>query len=186
MSKYESEQPLASYLFGSHPRTPVSHVRIDDEIFEHTMKEFPELSTDSYGKLRKIDEEWTKSADGEKRWRKRESFAISVSADIKPLSRYEGKVTDHNFGSIVRMNSEEECPESNTIFGAFRNPVPGSATKPPGSDARAIAGFRGDCWVRNRHRFSNISNVPGSLATAWSQTIKLTKSQRRRQRRRKS
>ena len=35
-----------------------SRVRIDDEIFEHTMKEFPELSADSHEKLRKIDGEW--------------------------------------------------------------------------------------------------------------------------------
>jgi len=99
---------------------------------------------------------------------KRESLAISVSVDIKPsLSRYEGKVIDHNFGSLIRMNSEEEYSESNTIFGAFPNPAPGSVTKPPGSDARAISGFRGDCCVRNRHRFPNTDNVPRSLATAW-------------------
>jgi len=55
LRKYESEQPLASYRFRSHPRT--LRVRIDDEVFEHTMKEFPELSTDSHEKLRKIDEE---------------------------------------------------------------------------------------------------------------------------------
>jgi len=77
--------------------------KIDDEIFEHTMKEFPELSADSHERLRKIDEEWMKSADGKKRWR-------------KFIQAYEGKVTDHNFGSLIRMNSEEEYSESNTIF----------------------------------------------------------------------
>jgi len=34
------------------------------------MKEFPELAVDSYEKLRKLDEDWMKSADGKKRWRK--------------------------------------------------------------------------------------------------------------------
>ena len=34
------------------------------------MKDFPELAADSYEKLRKLDEDWMKSADGKKRWRK--------------------------------------------------------------------------------------------------------------------
>jgi len=99
---------------------------------------------------------------------KRELLVISVSVDIKPSSsRYEGKVIDHNFGSPIRMNSEEEYSESNTIFGAFRHPVSGSVIKLLGSDARAISGFRGDCCVRNHHRFPNTNNVPRSLATVW-------------------
>lgn len=77
--------------------------KIDDEIFEHTMKEFPELEKDSHEKLRKLDEEWMKSAEGKRKWR---NF----------INAYDGKVTDHNFGSLIRMNSEEEYSESNTIF----------------------------------------------------------------------
>ena len=73
---------------------------------------------------------------------KRESLSTSAPADIKPpLSRYEDKVIDHNFGSLIRMNSEEEYSESNTIFGAFRHPVPRSVTKFLGSDACTISGF---------------------------------------------
>ena len=34
------------------------------------MREFPELATESHEKLRKIDEDWMKTADGKKRWRK--------------------------------------------------------------------------------------------------------------------
>ena len=43
----------------------------------------------------------------------------------------EDKVIDHNFGSLIRMNSEEEYSESNndTILCAFRHPVSGSVTK---------------------------------------------------------
>jgi len=97
-----------------------------------------------------------------------ESLAISVPADIKPpLSRYEDKVIDHNFGSLIRMNSEEEYSESNTIFGAFRHPVPRSVTKLLGSDARAISGFRGDHYGRNHRWFLNTDNMPRSLATVW-------------------
>jgi len=99
---------------------------------------------------------------------KRESLAIPVSVDIKPsLSRYEDKVIDHNFGSLIRMNSEEEYSESNTIFGAFRRPVPRYVTKLLGSDARAISGFRGDHCTRNHRRFLNTNNMPRSLATVW-------------------
>ena len=77
----------------------------------------------------------------------------------------EDKVIDHNFGSLIRMNSEEEYSESNTIFSVFRHPVPRSVIKLLGSDARAIPGFRGDCCVRNHHRFPNANNVPRSLVT---------------------
>lgn len=34
------------------------------------MKDFPELATEPHEKLRKLDEDWMKSADGKKRWRK--------------------------------------------------------------------------------------------------------------------
>ena len=43
--------------------------RLDDEIFEHTMKEFPELAENDYAKVTKLDEEWMKSESGKKRWR---------------------------------------------------------------------------------------------------------------------
>lgn len=60
------------------------------------------------------------------------------------LSRYEGKVADHNFGALIRMNSEEEYSESNTIFGAFSLLASSLVTKPAGSDANAIFRFRGN------------------------------------------
>jgi len=46
------------------------------------------------------------------------------------------------------VNPEEEYPESNsdTIFCALRHPVSRSVTK-LSSDARAISGFQGGCWV---------------------------------------
>jgi len=69
------------------------------------------------------------------------SCRLTSGLAIPPLSRYENKVIDHNFGSLIRMNSKEEHSESNTIFGAFCNPVSGSVTKPLGSDARAILVF---------------------------------------------
>ncbi|KAF9781250.1 DUF757-domain-containing protein [Thelephora terrestris] len=77
--------------------------KIDDEIYEHTMKEFPEFAKEPHEKLRKLDEEWMKSVEGKKRWR-------------KFIEAYNGRVTDHNFGSLIRMDADEEYSESNTIF----------------------------------------------------------------------
>ncbi|RDX55360.1 DUF757-domain-containing protein [Polyporus arcularius HHB13444] len=76
---------------------------IDDEIFEHTMKEFPELSENNYEKLIKIDEDWMKSEEGKKRWR---NF----------MMQYEKKIKDYNFGSLIRTDAREEYSETNTIF----------------------------------------------------------------------
>lgn len=77
--------------------------KLDDEIYEHTMREFPEFSEPPHDKLVKLDEEWMKSADGKKRWRE---FA----------EQYKEKVKDYNFGSLIRTDSREEYGEMNTIF----------------------------------------------------------------------
>ena len=63
------------------------------------------------------------------------------------LSSYNGKVTDYNFGSLIRMNADEEYSESNTIFGAFCLPARESVTELLFSDASAILGFRGELCV---------------------------------------
>ncbi|KAF5350636.1 hypothetical protein D9756_008597 [Leucocoprinus leucothites] len=80
--------------------------RLDDEIFEHTMKAFPEFAEEPHEKLIKLDEEWMKSDDGKKRWR-------------EFIEEYKEKVKDHNFGSLIRTDAKEEYGETNTIFGAF-------------------------------------------------------------------
>ena len=43
--------------------------RIDDEIFEDAMKEFPELAENGHAKVTQLDEDWMKSDEGKKRWR---------------------------------------------------------------------------------------------------------------------
>ncbi|RXW22775.1 hypothetical protein EST38_g3079 [Candolleomyces aberdarensis] len=43
--------------------------KIDDEIYEDTIKTFPEFAEPPHTKLVKLDEEWMKSDDGKKRWR---------------------------------------------------------------------------------------------------------------------
>lgn len=39
------------------------------------------------------------------------------------MVRYEKKVKDHNFGSLIRMNCEDEYSETNTIFGEHICPL---------------------------------------------------------------
>ncbi|KAI0634155.1 DUF757-domain-containing protein [Trametes polyzona] len=77
--------------------------KIDDEIFEHAMKAFPELAEDNYAKLTVIDEDWMKSDDGKKRWR-------------EFIQQYEKKIKDYNFGSLIRTDARQEYSETNTIF----------------------------------------------------------------------
>ncbi|KAK0484484.1 DUF757-domain-containing protein [Armillaria novae-zelandiae] len=77
--------------------------KLDDEIFEHTLKAFPEMTSEPYDKLIKLDEDWMKSKEGKERWR---AF----------IQTYEKKVQDHNFGSLIRTDAREEYGEKNTIF----------------------------------------------------------------------
>lgn len=77
--------------------------KLDDEIYEHVMSAFPELSGNDHEKLVKLDEDWLKSEDGKKRWR---AF----------VNAYEKKVKDFNFGSLIRTDAGLEYSETNTIF----------------------------------------------------------------------
>ncbi|KIM41229.1 hypothetical protein M413DRAFT_445269 [Hebeloma cylindrosporum] len=77
--------------------------KYDDEIFEHMMKTFPELSEAPYDKLVQLDEDWMKSAEGKTKWR---NF----------IESYKDKVKDYNFGSLIRTDARDEYGEKNTIF----------------------------------------------------------------------
>lgn len=85
------------------PPKALKLTKYDDEIFDHAMKEFPELAEPPHEKLTKLDEEWMKSADGKKRWR-----------DF--IEQYANKIQDYNFGSLIRTDAREEYGETNTIF----------------------------------------------------------------------
>ncbi|KAH9955413.1 polysaccharide biosynthesis-domain-containing protein [Russula dissimulans] len=76
--------------------------RYDDEIFEHTLRDFPEFAAPHSG-LNLLDESWMKSDKGKERWR----------AFIK---EYENKIADFNFGSLIRTDATKEYDETNTIF----------------------------------------------------------------------
>ncbi|KAH9972627.1 polysaccharide biosynthesis-domain-containing protein [Lactifluus volemus] len=85
------------------PPRQLKLTRFDDEIFEHTMREFPEFADAPHSGLVKLDEDWIKSKEGKERWR---TF----------INAYEKKITDYNFGSLIRTDAMREYSESNTIF----------------------------------------------------------------------
>ncbi|KAJ7130373.1 DUF757-domain-containing protein [Mycena epipterygia] len=85
------------------PPTELKLTKIDDEIYEHTMATFPELAEDAHAKLIKLDEEAMKSPAGKERWR------VFIES-------YKKKITDYNFGSLIRTDARQEYGESNTIF----------------------------------------------------------------------
>lgn len=73
--------------------------KIDDEIFEHLKKDFPEFDPTVT-----INEDEMKSKAGKERWR-------------KFLMTYEKKVGDYNFGTMLRSSPKTEYTEEGTIFG---------------------------------------------------------------------
>jgi len=78
---------------------------IDDEIYADLLETFPEFQQGvEAGKC--IDENVMKSKLGKDKWNK---FA----------SRYEKRVNDFNFGSLLRIRSDEGLTHDNTIF-SFR------------------------------------------------------------------
>ncbi|KAK3689574.1 polysaccharide biosynthesis-domain-containing protein [Podospora appendiculata] len=72
--------------------------KIDEEIYEHLKKEFPEFDPAAT-----IDENEMKSKTGKERWR---NFMMA----------YEKRVDDYNFGTVVRVNPTFEYGEDTTIF----------------------------------------------------------------------
>ena len=73
--------------------------KIDDEIYEHFKKEFPEFNPQVT-----INEDEMKSKEGKEKWR---NFMMA----------YEKKVDDYNFGTMLRSNPKFEYGEKETIFG---------------------------------------------------------------------
>ncbi|TFB02547.1 hypothetical protein CCMA1212_005247 [Trichoderma ghanense] len=72
--------------------------KIDDEIYEHLKEAFPEFDPAAT-----IDEDQMKSKTGKERWR-------------EFMMKYEKKVDDYNFGTMVRNNAKAEYEQDTTIF----------------------------------------------------------------------
>lgn len=73
--------------------------KIDDEIYDHLCKDFPEFDP-----AETIDESKLKSPAGKKQWR---DFMMA----------YENKVDDYSFGTMLRTSPKEEYTQHGTIFG---------------------------------------------------------------------
>ncbi|KAF7366795.1 Duf757 domain-containing protein [Mycena sanguinolenta] len=130
------------------PPRELKLTKLDDEIYEHTLKTFPELAENDHAKLIKLDEDSMKSPEGKERWR---AFIESLPSLLSPLRvlhnpspplhrplpplppspllayasvtihfappfRYKKKITDYNFGSLIRTDARQEYGENNTIF----------------------------------------------------------------------
>ncbi|KAJ7355239.1 hypothetical protein DFH08DRAFT_689931 [Mycena albidolilacea] len=80
---------------------------IDNEIYDDTLKTFPELAENDHAKLVKLDEERMKNPEAKERWR------VFIKS-------YKKKVKDYNFGSLMRTDARQEYGDNNTIFGALR------------------------------------------------------------------
>ncbi|EOO02344.1 putative duf757 domain-containing protein [Phaeoacremonium minimum UCRPA7] len=72
--------------------------KLDDEIYEHLMRDFPEFDP-----AETIDEDKMKSKEGKKRWRE---FMMA----------YEKRVDDYNFGTMLRSSPKEMYDQHTTIF----------------------------------------------------------------------
>ncbi|ODO07934.1 hypothetical protein I350_03516 [Cryptococcus amylolentus CBS 6273] len=83
------------------PPKLIKFTPIDDEIYENLLEVFPEFKFEE--NLRTLNEDEMKSRQGKERWR---NF-------IMP---YEKKVTDYNFGTLVRARSDELYTETNSIL----------------------------------------------------------------------
>ncbi|WEW59513.1 hypothetical protein PRK78_004987 [Emydomyces testavorans] len=82
-------------------KTPGSKLRLtklDDEIYEHFKREFPDFDVKGT-----IDEEQMKSKEGKEKWR---NF----------MMEYEKKISDYNFGTLLRKNAKWEYGEKETMF----------------------------------------------------------------------
>ncbi|KAK9366650.1 putative polysaccharide biosynthesis protein [Lipomyces kononenkoae] len=75
--------------------------RLDDEIYEHFTRDFPEYASPEA--VDKISENDMKSSRGKERWR---NF----------MNTYEKTVNDFNFGTLLRTGSKDEYEEKTTIF----------------------------------------------------------------------
>ncbi|CCA69639.1 hypothetical protein PIIN_03578 [Serendipita indica DSM 11827] len=97
----EHAQTYWNLLEAIPPRT-LRLTRLDDEIYEHFVTEFPEL-VENPERIKALDEDIMKDANGKERWR-------------KFIAAYEKRVDDYNFGSLIRTDAAGEYSQVNSIF----------------------------------------------------------------------
>ncbi|KAG9187630.1 hypothetical protein G6011_05501 [Alternaria panax] len=80
------------------PGSKLRLTKIDDDIYEHFKKDFPEFDASAT-----LNEDDMKSKEGKERWR-------------KFIGEYETKVEDYNFGTMLRASPKMEYSQEGTIF----------------------------------------------------------------------
>ncbi|OCF32521.1 cytoplasmic protein [Kwoniella heveanensis CBS 569] len=83
------------------PASKIKFTPIDEELYENLLEIFPEFKFED--NLKHLDEDAMKSREGKERWRK----------FIMP---YEKRVTDYNFGTLVRRRADELYSEENSVL----------------------------------------------------------------------
>ncbi|PUU73680.1 polysaccharide biosynthesis-domain-containing protein [Tuber borchii] len=78
--------------------TDLRLTRIDQEIYDHLLETFPDFDPKEL-----LNEDEMKSKSGKEKWR---SF----------LMRYEKRVEDYNFGTLLRTDAKVEYEKDTTIF----------------------------------------------------------------------
>lgn len=82
------------------PGSKLRLTKMDDEIYEHLKTDFPDFDP-----AETIDEDKMKSKEGKARWR-------------EFMMKYEKKIEEYNFGTMLRTSPKVEYTEKETIFGA--------------------------------------------------------------------
>ncbi|KIY67008.1 DUF757-domain-containing protein [Cylindrobasidium torrendii FP15055 ss-10] len=94
-------------LLGAIPPRDLKLTSVDDELYEAVLEAFPPADKPKEGvktfDYTKLDEDMMKTPDGKERWR---AF----------ISKFENKVKDFNFGSLIRTDASGEYTERNTMF----------------------------------------------------------------------
>lgn len=82
------------------PGSKIKLTKLDDDIYEKLLEDFPEFKDPNYAKH--IDEEQMKSPAGKEKWR---NFCEAFN-----------QIADYNFGTLLRTNSSDEYGQMTTIF----------------------------------------------------------------------
>lgn len=81
------------------PGSKLRLTKMDDEIYEYFKQEFPDFDPAAT-----INEDDMKSKEGKAKWR-------------NWMNQYEKKISDYNFGTIIRSNPKFEYDKDTTFFG---------------------------------------------------------------------
>lgn len=83
------------------PGSKLRLTRLDDEIYEHFKKEFPDFDP-----AEELNEDSMKSKEGKEKWR---NFAMVYE-------KGDQKIEDYNFGTMLRKSPKTEYGEKETMF----------------------------------------------------------------------